>query len=95
MLAEVHLVSSYNLFRRKPEPDLCCAVRHDKPIPIFIENSAWAFEGTVYDNGAAPLPKRFKPTAAQSATDRDGYYVFYTENARVTPRARRHRPSLT
>ena len=92
MLAEVQFVSGYNLFRRKTEPDLCCAVRHDKPIPLFIETSAWAFEGTVYDDGVAPVPCGFKPSAAQKATATDGYYVFYTVEEPAVGRARRLRP---
>src|SRR5215210_5195895 len=96
MLDEVQLVTGYNLFRRKPEPDLCCAVRHDKPVPIFLETSSWAFEGTVYDDGASPLPVGFKPSAAQEAMATDGYYVFYTAEAPAVGRTRRrHGASAT
>ena len=88
MLAEVQLVRSYNLFRRKREPDLFCAVRHDKPVPTFIETSGWEFQGTLHDNGAAQVPRGFKPDAAQKAMAADGYYVFYVDAGPIPPLSR-------
>ena len=79
MPAEIQLVTGYNVFRRKTEINLCCAVRQDKPIPTFIETSGWEFRGVVYENGDAPIPNGFKPAVAHKATATDGYYVFYED----------------
>ena len=69
------MLSSYNLFRRKREPDLCCAVRQDKPVPAFVEGVEWEFGETVVDDGAR-TPAGFQPSAAQQATRLTGFYIF-------------------
>jgi len=78
MIATVQLATGYNLFRRRHEPGLCCAVRHDKPVPSFVESAEWEFAGTVYDDGPMPVPVGFKLRAARQATVVNGYYVFHT-----------------
>jgi len=52
--------TAFNLFRRKREPDLLCAVPQDCPVPGFVEASAWAFVGTV--RGAHDGSVRLQPT---------------------------------
>ena len=70
------MLSSYNLFRRKLEPDLCCAIPQDKPIPAFVDGNAWEFAGTVTDTGPR-MPAGFKRSAAPIAVSLTGYYVFH------------------
>ena len=35
----------YNLFRRRWQPDLCCAVPEDRPVPSFVTGERWDFRG--------------------------------------------------
>jgi hypothetical protein len=78
------MLSSYNLFRRKREPDLCCAVRQDKPVPSFVRGSEWEFGGTVVDNGG-PTPAGFQLGAAQEATQAAGFYIFQIMTTKPAP----------
>ncbi|RDI56324.1 hypothetical protein [Microvirga subterranea] len=59
----------YNLFRRKPTPDLCCAAPEDRPVPGFVEAGSWEYAGTMapdelaapgFDHAAASLGLRLK-----------------------------------
>lgn len=61
----------YNLFRRKAERDLYCAVPEDRPVPRFVAGGDWEYEG----DGAAP-PPGFRIEAAQAAQRLNGYYIF-------------------
>ena len=70
------MLSSYNLFRRKREPDLCCAVRQDKPLLSFVQGREWEFDGTVVDDGGTKVPAGFQTSAAGEATRRAGFYIF-------------------
>ena len=74
------MLSSYNLFRRKREPDLCCAVRQDKPVPPFVQGKEWEFGGTVVDDGAKK-PAGFQTSAAREATQLTGFYIFQLTTA--------------
>ena len=64
----------YNLFRRKLEEDLYCAVPEDRPVPGFVGEN-WEFRGRVGEAEAAP--SGFVPDAAQAATRAIGYYIFH------------------
>jgi hypothetical protein len=74
------MLSFYNLFLRKQEPDHCCAVRQDKPIPGFVQGGEWEFGGTVEDTGAE-TPAGFQRSAAQVATQSEGFYIFKVARA--------------
>lgn len=74
------MLSSYNLFRRKREPDLCCAVRQDRPVPAFVHGEEWEFGGTVVDHGAK-IPAGFQTSAAEQATQLSGFYIFQATRA--------------
>jgi hypothetical protein len=52
--ASVAIELRYNLFRRKWQPDLCCAVPVDHPVPGFITGERWDFGGAW--EAAAPPP---------------------------------------
>ena len=64
----------YNLFRRKQEPDLCCAVPQDCPVPTFVDGEAWEYRGFLVDPGAAP--SGFQREAARTAAWLNGFYLF-------------------
>lgn len=67
--------AAYNIFSRKRQQALRCAVRQDKPVPSFIQAETWAFGGTVRPTG--PMPVGFQPAAANEATRFNGYYLFH------------------
>lgn len=67
-------VAAFNLFRRKDEPELFCAVPEDRAVPPFIAGEAWEFGGKIaadahsqpgFDGGVAARAARF-----------NGFYLF-------------------
>jgi hypothetical protein len=66
---------SYNVFQRRQEPDLLCAVPEDRPVPSFIQGEGWTFGGTLH--AATPTSTGFKEHAARSGCDWLGFYVFF------------------
>lgn len=66
---------AYNVFCRKREPGLCCAVPLGRPVPSFIKFEVWAFRGTV--RTAEPYLKDFQSEVAREAVRRSGYYLFH------------------
>ena len=71
----------YNLFRRREEPQLYCAVPEDYPVPAFIIGEAWDFGGRLDNTAAAPLG--FDADAARHGTGLTGYYLFLAD--RISP----------
>lgn len=68
----------YNLFRRKGQRALCCAVRQDKLVPTFLHGEAWDFGGTIFND--ATQPTGFQAKAANEATTINGYYLFHAHH---------------
>ncbi|WP_336492619.1 hypothetical protein [Methylobacterium nigriterrae] len=68
--------STYNVFHRRQQPELRCAVRQDRPIPTFISGETWDCGGTV--RPTEPTPAGFRLEAADAATRLTGYYLFQT-----------------
>jgi hypothetical protein len=71
--------SRYNLFRRKSEQHLYCAVPEDRPVPLFVDGGEWEYRGCLPDGGA---PEGFRPDAAAAAARLTGYYLFQDRPAR-------------
>ena len=72
----MHYLAAYivfNMFQRKRNPALRCAVRQDQPIPMFIEAETWEFGGTVSLEEPSP---GFQPELASEAAKATGYYLF-------------------
>ena len=71
----LHLMAyaAYNVFQRKRQPALRCAVRQDRPVPAFIRSEAWVFCGTTTVEQPSP---GFQPEAAAKAMRFTGYYFF-------------------
>ena len=72
-------LDAYNVFRRKQQPALRCAVRQDRPVPGFIQGETWEFGGTI--KGSQPTPAGFRPEAATQAMRLTGYYLFHALQA--------------
>ncbi|WP_372423066.1 hypothetical protein [Salinarimonas chemoclinalis] len=68
---------AYNLFRRREEPQLYCAVPEDYPVPSFIVGAAWNFGGRLDNATAAPLG--FDCDAARHGVALTGYYLFLAD----------------
>jgi hypothetical protein len=74
---------AYNLFRRRNEPELYCAVPEHYPVPGFILGDAWDFGGRL-DNPAG-APGGFDPEAARHGVRLTGYYLFLTDAGMLRP----------
>jgi len=70
----MHEWGACNVFRRKREPALCCAVPQRRPVPAFIQGGPWDFDGTITDPMTIPLG--FQPKAAVEAMRMLGFYLF-------------------
>jgi hypothetical protein len=70
---------AYNVFRRKRQPALRCAVPQDLPVPIFLHGEKWEFGGTI--KGNQPTPAGFRPEAASDAVRLTGFYLFHALRA--------------
>ena len=70
-----HLMAdaAYNVFQRKQEPALRCAVRQDCPVPPFLWGEVWEFWGIATLEEPSP---GFQPKAANEAMKFTGYYLF-------------------
>jgi hypothetical protein len=64
---------AYNVFRRKQEPNLYCAVPEDKAVPSFV-TQGWEFAAKVTNPSEAP--RGFQEHAARAGVRFNGYYVF-------------------
>lgn len=71
---------TYNVFARRRQPALCCAIAQERPVPSFIQNETWEFGGTVRPLEA--VPPGFQTKAAHEATQSIGYYLFHATGSR-------------
>jgi hypothetical protein len=67
-------VCAYNIFRRRHDPELCCAVPEHRPVPIFIAPEEWEFAAKVADCACAPVG--FQRDAARAGVRFNGFYLF-------------------
>ena len=73
--ASVAIELRYNLFRHKWQPDLCCAVPENHPVPGFITCDRWDFGGAW--EAAAPPPE-LNPAATELGVCLNGFHLFQT-----------------
>ena len=82
---------SYSLFENVDRPELLCAVPLDRPVPGFIQQEQWVFQGTLHPSD--PQPPGFRSHAAQSGTRLNGFYLFQvTSHERSSERRIAHEP---
>nr|WP_082504636.1 MULTISPECIES: hypothetical protein [unclassified Methylobacterium] len=70
---------AYNVFRRKQQSALRCAVPQDQPVPTFLHGGDWEFGGTI--KGHEPTPAGFRPEAASDAVRLNGFYLYHALRA--------------
>jgi len=63
----------YNLFRRKGDADLYCAVPEDVAVPGFLTEAGWEYARSV---DVAAL-SGFDAAAAQASVQANGFYIFH------------------
>jgi hypothetical protein len=60
----------YNLFRARGR-DVVCAVPEDRPVPPFVHEPRWEFEGKVAEDQVR------LPRATNTAVRFNGFYIFH------------------
>jgi hypothetical protein len=65
---------AYNLFRRKGEADLFCAVPEDIPVPEFVVPDAWEYARSL----DIEMLSRFDAAAAETSAAANGFYLFHS-----------------
>ena len=76
---------TYNLFRRRAEPDLICAVPNDFPVPAFLAGSAWTYAGSLA--AASAGPPGFRAEIAEHGAETCGFHLFHQLPAGAAPAA--------
>ena len=64
----------FNIFCRRDEPDLRCAVPEERPVPEFLQGPIWEFTGKI--DGSALAVLAFGTSAVADAILIHGYYIF-------------------
>jgi hypothetical protein len=67
---------TYNLFRRKDETELYCAVPEGVPVPAFLTDDSWEYARSL-DIGTL---SSFDAAAAQASAGANGFYLFHSES---------------
>ena len=65
---------AYNLFRRKDEADLYCAVPEDFAVPLFVTQETWEFAQSL----ELEVLSGFDATAAEASVKANGFYLFHS-----------------
>ena len=71
---------TYNLFRRRSEGDLFCAVPEDVPVPNFIETGEWDYSGKACGSES---PSGFDAAAAEISARFNGFHLFVALSSKV------------
>lgn len=72
-------IPSYNVFSRRHEPAIRCAIVLERPVPSFVQGEEWEFSGTVRPSD--PAPPGFRHRRAEDGTRVVGYYLYFSEPA--------------
>lgn len=67
-------LTTYLIFECRFARHVFCAIPRGDPIPDFLIGASWRFLGTLGKRGFK-VPG-FRPTQAQAAVRRDGFYLF-------------------
>jgi hypothetical protein len=65
---------TYNLFRRKFEADLYCAVPEDIAVPAFLNDLTWEYARTL----EVITLSGFDGAAAENSARVNGFYLFHS-----------------
>ena len=65
---------AYNLFRRKEEADLYCAVPEDIAVPSFVTLETWEYAQSL----ELAVLSGFDATAAEASVKANGFYLFHS-----------------
>ncbi|WP_288587233.1 hypothetical protein [uncultured Methylobacterium sp.] len=76
---------TFNLFRRRAEPDLVCTVPNDFPVPAFLASGAWSYAGSLC--AVSPPPPGFRTEMAEHGAETCGFHLFQQLPAGVAPPA--------
>src|SRR5688572_16825106 len=68
------IMRAYNLFRRKEEADLYCAVPEDIAVPPFVTQETWEFAQSL----ELGVLSGFDATAAEASVKANGFYLFHS-----------------
>ncbi len=68
---------AYNLFRRKGEETLYCAVPEDTSVPSFLTGEAWEWTETRSHDALSD----FDAAAAEASVLANGFYLFHSARA--------------
>ncbi len=71
---------SYQVYRLRRQPDLCCAVPENLPQPDFLGADEWEEAGKLTDE--SPAPPGFQHSTARYAVRVQGFYVFRWQGRR-------------
>lgn len=82
---------TWNVFRRRHDDALCCAVSAEAPVPAFLLSGEWDF-GFAFSEGDPPLAG-FSAAAAEVGTGFNGFYLFLAFTAPNGAAARGAAPS--
>jgi hypothetical protein len=66
---------TFNLFRRKEEADLYCAVPVDRPVPELLTEDKWEYACSLNVESLSG----FDAAAARASADANGFYLFHSE----------------
>jgi len=72
--ARSSMMRTYNLFRRKEEADLYCAVPLDSTIPAFLTDATWEYAEAVDVDDLSG----FDAAAAEASSAANGFYLFHS-----------------
>jgi hypothetical protein len=64
----------FNIFCRRDEPDIRCAVPEERPVPPFLEAPVWEFVGRM--DRAELASAGFGEGEIAEAIQAQGYYIF-------------------
>ena len=73
-------MNTFNLFQRRSQADLICAVPEDRGVPSFISAEGWAWCGRVEPHTKPPAG--FRPGAAAMGVRFNGFHLFQPLNGR-------------
>ena len=65
---------TWNVFRRRHDEGLCCAVSAEVPVPLFLLSGEWNFGFAIADGD--PPVEGFSPAAAEVGSVFNGFYLF-------------------